>query len=88
MESEFFEKMHHEAKQVESARQGGNVYINNNINLYISKNVEMGSFGQTFVRGQLAHEKEQERAEEKEVSRRQIFLNKRRGNNFMAPVDM
>lgn len=61
---------------------GGNVYINNNINLYISK-VNDGSFGQTFIRGQVIHDKNKEQnLKDKEMSRRQIFLNKRRANNF------
>lgn len=62
---------------MEAARLGGgNVYINNNINLFISRQPEE----QTFVRGQLPHNKNQD----KDLSRRQIFLNKRRANNFMV----
>lgn len=81
-EGEFFEKVQGE-KQVSSARQGGNVYINNNINLYISKNVEMTGFGQTYVRGQLAQERG-----EAEMGRRQLFANRRRGSSFVGVVDM
>lgn len=62
---------------MEAARLGGgNVYINNNINLFINRQPE----GQTFVRGQLPHKNQ-----DKDLSRRQFFLNKRRANNFLAP---
>ena len=62
-----------------ATRVGGNVYINNNINLFISKNAE--PFAQTFVRGQVAGKEG--------GSRRQMFLNKRRANNFIQhePLD-
>lgn len=79
LEADLFEKLHNETKMLESARIGGNVYINNNINLYISKNAEMNPFGQTYIRGQVLQEKK-----EKDLSRRQIFLNKRRANNFVG----
>lgn len=57
IEGEFFERMQNSEKVMEAARLGGNVYINNNINLYISKNVEMNPFGQTFVRRQVTQDK-------------------------------
>jgi hypothetical protein len=79
LEADLFEKLHGDAKVLESARIGGNVYINNNINLYISKNAELNPFGQTYIRGQVLHEKK-----ERDLSRRQVFLNKRRANNFVA----
>lgn len=66
---------------LESARIGGNIYINNNINLYISKNAEMNPFSQSYIRGQVLHERPKE---DKETNRRQIFLNKRRANNFLG----
>lgn len=68
---------------LESARIGGNIYINNNINLYISKNAEMNPFSQSYIRGQVLHERPKEK-EDKETNRRQIFLNKRRANNFVG----
>ncbi len=78
-EAEFFERLHEETKVMEAARLGGgNVYINNNINLFISRPSE----GQTFVRGQLPNKNQ-----DRDLSRRQIFLNKRRANNFMASED-
>jgi hypothetical protein len=74
--------LHNETKVLESARIGGNVYINNNINLYISKNVETNPFGQTYIRGQVQEKHKNEK--EKDLSRRQMFLSKRRANNFFG----
>lgn len=74
-DGDFFERVSNEPRvEATATRMGGNVYINNNINLFISKNNE--PFSQTFVRGQVA--------EKEGGSRRQMFLNKRRANNFMA----
>ncbi len=69
---------------LESARIGGNIYINNNINLYISKNADISPFGKTYVRGQILQDKANKAEKQKDLSRRQIFLNKRRANNFMG----
>lgn len=78
--------MHNETKVLETSRMGGNVYINNNINLYISRQPEE-QFGQTFIRGQV-EKKVEEKDKEKELSRRQLFLNKRRANNFVLPEEL
>ena len=72
---------------METTRFGGNVYINNNINLFISRNAQSSPFTQTFVRGQVFNEKNRDE-KQKEMSRRQIFLNKRRANNFISPEEL
>ena len=69
-----------EEGDVETRVLGGNFYINNNINLFISRGE---SFGQTFVRGQVRDKEGKSSEKEKEGSRRQIFLNRRRANNFI-----
>lgn len=59
------------------------MYINNNINFYISKNAESNPYAKTYLKAQ-ANSK---RKEEKDLDRRQIFLNKRRANNFVEEIE-
>lgn len=81
METDFFEKLHNESKIIENARNnGGNVYINNNINLYISKNTDLNPIAPTHIRGQV-------QKSDKQINRRQIFMNKRRSNNFISNLE-
>jgi hypothetical protein len=79
LEGDFLERIHNESKLLEATtRLGGNVYINNSINLFISRQPEP----QTFVRGQVAPESKEG------LTRRQMFLSRRRANNFLPPEDL
>ncbi len=53
IEGDFFERIGNGTRMMETTRIGGNVYINNNINLFISRNAEANAFGQIYVRGQV-----------------------------------